>query len=406
MSIERNRTLEGRRMRRPSAGRPNADGQDHVVRRGEKSFARPRCRRIERSKGEGERLPRTGSGGEGSSGGSNGCVGATGRSPLLRRRAGLRGGDSPPRWPSRATCCSVPPSCLLCPPSTLRSIHTPGRKGERFFAPTQEGRAQRRRSPPRWPSRATCCSAPPPCLLCPPSTLRSIHAPSEDGRKIFRPYAGGPGSKAVLPYQRSGVHRIFHPHAAPPSVRARIIDVERNTAGDSLQEVLRLHDARLRIFPDLRFGSERNDGERLDVLALPSPSSSSVHCVARVETSKRTPIPPDPSPPPLRPFDKLRVLPPAPKFVELACVEPVETSKRTPRSPQPSSPPLRHDLWEGVRRLEGGVGAKNLSPFPPRAGPGITNTGCHRDPSAWLRRGDACVALRQEPHRNRHRPGL
>ena len=36
-----------------------------------------------------------------------------------------------------------------------------------------------------------------------------------------------------------------------------------------------------------------------------------------------------------------KVLPPITKFVELACVEPVETSKRTPRSPEPSSPPRR-----------------------------------------------------------------
>ena len=150
---------------------------------------------------------------------------------------------------------------------------------------------------------------------------------------MFRPYAERSGSEAVLPYQRSGVHRIFHPHATPPSVRAHIIDVERNTAGDSLQEVLRLHDARLRFFPDLRFGSERDGGERRDVLALPSPSSSSLRGVARVETSKRTPIPPEPSPPPLRPFDKLRVLPPAPKFVEL-----VETN---PETTEPFAPPLR-----------------------------------------------------------------
>ena len=35
-----------------------------------------------------------------------------------------------------------------------------------------------------------------------------------------------------------------------------------------LQEVLQIHDALLRLFPDLRFGGERDDGERLDVLAL------------------------------------------------------------------------------------------------------------------------------------------
>ena len=219
-------------MRRPSAGRPNADGQDHVVRRGEKSFALPRCRRVERSKGEGE-----------------------------------------------------------------------SSRGDRPVAPTEEGRVQGRRLPAEVAVEGD--------LVLRPAALRgavALHAPvdphaGEEGRKIFRPYAGGPGSEAVLPHRRSGVHRIFHPHAAPPSVRVHIIDVDRNKAGDSLQEVLRLHDALRRLFPNLRFGSERDAGERLD--ALPE----FVECV---ETSKRIPTPPQPSPPPRRPFDTLRVLAPSP----------------------------------------------------------------------------------------------
>ena len=86
--------------------------------------------------------------------------------------------------------------------------------------------------------------------FCRPTPSR--HAPSATDQPQ--------GGRAVLPHQRSGVHRIFHPRGAPPSVRAHIIDVERNTAGDPLQEVLRLHDALRRLFPDLRFGSERDDG--------------------------------------------------------------------------------------------------------------------------------------------------
>ena len=35
-----------------------------------------------------------------------------------------------------------------------------------------------------------------------------------------------------------------------------------------LQEALRLHGALLRLFPDLRFGGERDDGERLHVRTL------------------------------------------------------------------------------------------------------------------------------------------
>ena len=38
--------------------------------------------------------------------------------------------------------------------------------------------------------------------------------------------------------------------------------------GGYLQEVLRRHDALLRLFPDLRFGDERDDGKRLHVRAL------------------------------------------------------------------------------------------------------------------------------------------
>ena len=69
--------------------------------------------------------------------------------------------------------------------------------------------------------------------------------------------------------------------------------------------------------------------------------------LSSLSLSKRTPRSPQPSPPPLRPFDKLRVLPPTPKFVE-----PVETNPEitvafapaptTLRQAQgPSSPPRR-----------------------------------------------------------------
>ena len=62
--------------------------------------------------------------------------------------------------------------------------------------------------------------------------------------------------------------------------------------------------------------------------------------------------------PPLRPFDtlrdrKLRVLPPHPQFVELACVAPVETSKRTPTPPHPSPRPYDPSTGSGQRKLKG-----------------------------------------------------
>ena len=108
----------------------------------------PRCRRIERLKGEGENLHRTGSGGERpATVGFTRGAGATSRSPL-RRRGGLGRGGYHPKWPSRATWGSAPPPCMVRAPSTLRSTHVLRRRtGERFFAPTQEGRAQGRRLP-------------------------------------------------------------------------------------------------------------------------------------------------------------------------------------------------------------------------------------------------------------------
>ena len=51
-------------------------------------------------------------------------VGATHASPL-RRRVKLRGGGYHPKWPSRATWGSAPPPCVVRAPSTLRSSHAP-----------------------------------------------------------------------------------------------------------------------------------------------------------------------------------------------------------------------------------------------------------------------------------------
>ena len=49
---------------------------------------------------------------------------------------------------------------------------------------------------------------------------------------------------------------------------SRPAGVDLRKVGGYLQKVLRRHDALLRLFPDLGFGDERDDGERLDVLVL------------------------------------------------------------------------------------------------------------------------------------------